>query len=93
MKTYSQTAKRELTANLSKINDSPIDSLRSLIAESSIDLPEGYRLWRQAFGYMGYDAVRLSEKIPDNNNDDLGVPDGLFLRPSLICISIDSKTL
>ena len=37
-----------------------------------------------AFGYMGYDAVRLSEKIPDNNSDNLGVPDGLFLRPSLI---------
>ena len=38
------------------------------------------------FGYMGYDAVRLTEKIPDNNTDDLGVPDGLFLRPSLVCI-------
>ena len=70
-----------------KINDSPIDSLRSLIAESSIDLPEGLPpMAAGLFGYMGYDAVRLSEKIPDNNSDDLGVPDGLFLRPSLICI-------
>ena len=70
-----------------KINDSPIVSLRSLIAESSIDLPEGLPpMAAGLFGYMGYDAVRLSEKIPDNNSDDLGVPDGLFLRPSLICI-------
>ncbi|MAI13204.1 MAG: anthranilate synthase component I [Rhodospirillaceae bacterium] len=70
-----------------KINDSPINSLRSLIAESSIDLPEGLPpMAAGLFGYMGYDAVRLSEKIPDNNTDDLGVPDGLFLRPSLICI-------
>ena len=70
-----------------KINESPIDSLRSLIAESSIDLPEGLPpMAAGLFGYMGYDAVRLSEKIPDNNSDDLGVPDGLFLRPSLICI-------
>ena len=38
------------------------------------------------FGYMGYDSVRLSEDIPDRNPDDLMVPDGLFLRPSLICI-------
>ena len=38
------------------------------------------------FGYMGYDSVRLNEDIPDNNPDDLMVPDGLFLRPSLICI-------
>ena len=70
-----------------KINDGPIDSLRSLIAESSIDLPEGLPpMAAGLFGYMGYDAVRLSEKIPDTNSDDLGVPDGLFLRPSLICI-------
>ena len=70
-----------------KIYDSPINSLRSLIAESSIDLPEGLPpMAAGLFGYMGYDAVRLSEKIPDNNSDDLGVPDGLFLRPSLICI-------
>ena len=34
---------------------------------------------------MGYDCP-FKRKIPDNNNDDLGVPDGLFLRPSLICI-------
>ena len=38
------------------------------------------------FGYMGYDSVRLNEDIPDKNPDDLMVPDGLFLRPSLICI-------
>ncbi len=70
-----------------KVNDSPIDSLRGLIAESSIDLPKGLPpMAAGLFGYMGYDAVRLSEQIPDNNSDDLGVPDGLFLRPSLICI-------
>ena len=38
------------------------------------------------FGYMGYDAVRLAERIPDENPDDLDVPDGLFLRPTIICI-------
>ena len=70
-----------------KVKDSPIESLRGLIAESSIDLPKGLPpMAAGLFGYMGYDAVRLSEQIPDNNSDDLGVPDGLFLRPSLICI-------
>ena len=70
-----------------KISDTPIDSLRALISESSIELPDGLPPMASGlFGYMGYDAVRLSEKIPDNNTDDLGVPDGLFLRPSLVCV-------
>lgn len=30
-------------------------------------------------GYMGYDAVRLFEKIPDSGRDDLHVPDMYFL--------------
>ncbi|MDT8717094.1 anthranilate synthase component I [Clostridium sp. 19966] len=31
-----------------------------------------------AIGYLGYDAVRLFEKIPDNNEDELNVPDSFF---------------
>jgi anthranilate synthase component 1 len=32
-----------------------------------------------AVGYMGYDAVRWFEKIPDNNPDDLGVDDAVMM--------------
>ncbi|MBH67160.1 MAG: anthranilate synthase component I [Rhodospirillaceae bacterium] len=65
----------------------PLQSLRALVNESRIELPKNLPPMASGlFGYMGYDAVRLSEKIPDENPDDLGVPDGLFLRPSLICI-------
>src|SRR3546814_11014349 len=38
------------------------------------------------FGYMSYDMVRLMEKLPDANPDMLGVPDGLFLRPTVIAV-------
>ncbi|MBT5109569.1 MAG: anthranilate synthase component I, partial [Rhodospirillaceae bacterium] len=38
------------------------------------------------FGYMSYDMVRLMEKLPDNNPDVLGTPDGLFLRPTVIAV-------
>ena len=62
-------------------------ALRALVAECRIDLPAVLPPMASGlFGYMGYDAVRLTENIPDNNPDHLGVPDGLFLRPTLICI-------
>ncbi|MDE0811015.1 MAG: anthranilate synthase component I, partial [Alphaproteobacteria bacterium] len=65
----------------------PMDALRSLVEESRIDLPpELPPMASGLFGYMGYDSVRLSEDIPDENPDHLQVPDGLFLRPTLICI-------
>ena len=65
----------------------PLQSLRALVSESRIELPENLPPMASGlFGYMGYDSVRLSEDIPDRNPDDLMVPDGLFLRPSLICI-------
>lgn len=35
-----------------------------------------------AVGYMAYDAVRLVEDIPDENPDDLEVPDLYFIFPS-----------
>jgi anthranilate synthase component 1 len=65
----------------------PMDALRALVEESRIDLPEDLPPMASGlFGYMGYDSVRLTENIPDNNPDHLQVPDGLFLRPTLICI-------
>ena len=63
-------------------------SLRELIAESRIDdLPEGLPPMAAGLvGYMGYDMVRLMERLPDENPDVLGVPDGLFLRPTVMAI-------
>lgn len=31
-----------------------------------------------AVGYLGYDAVRLFEKIPDSNEDELNIPDSFY---------------
>ena len=65
-----------------------LESLRDLIAESRIDdLPEGLPPMAAGLvGYMGYDMVRLMERLPDENPDVLGVPDGLFLRPTVMAI-------
>jgi anthranilate synthase component 1 len=38
------------------------------------------------FGYMGYDTVRLVERLPDERPDALGVPDSMLMRPTVMVI-------
>ncbi len=62
-------------------------SLGTLIDQSRIDTSSGLPpMAAGLFGYMGYDMVRLMERLPDDNPDDLVIPDGIMLRPSVICI-------
>ncbi len=64
-----------------------LDSLRALVAESRIDLPDGMPPMAAGLvGYMAYDMVRLAEKLPDDNPNTLGVPDSIFLRPTVIAV-------
>ncbi|SFE68993.1 anthranilate synthase, component I [Sulfitobacter brevis] len=65
----------------------PLDTLRSLIAESRIDLPDDLpQAAAGLFGYLGYDMIRLVEHLPNVNPDPLGLPDALMLRPSVIAV-------
>ncbi|MEQ6248263.1 anthranilate synthase component I [Sulfitobacter sp. HNIBRBA3233] len=65
----------------------PLDSLRALIDESRIELPEGLpQAAAGLFGYLGYDMIRLVERLPDVNPDPLGLPDAMMLRPSVIAV-------
>ncbi len=74
------------------LNDAPLDSLRKLIAQTRLDVPEGLPPMTGGLsGYLGYDMVRLMEKLPDSNPDELGIPDGILVRPSLFAI-FDSIT-
>ena len=43
-----------------------------------IELPDLPRLRGGAVGYLGYDAVRLVEDLPDAPPDDLGLPDAVW---------------
>ena len=64
-----------------------LTSLRALLAESRIDLPEGLPpMSAGVFGYMGYDTVRQIEALPEMTPDALGVPDALLIRPTLMLI-------
>ena len=65
----------------------PLTSLRALIAESRIDLPEGLPpIAAGLFGYLGYDMIRLVEHLPHINPDPLGLPDATLLRPSVVAV-------
>lgn len=62
-------------------------ALRDLLSQSKIDLDEELPpMAAGVFGYMGYDTVRLMEDLPDENPDDLDVPDGIFIRPTIMVI-------
>ncbi len=65
----------------------PLAALRSLIAESRIDMPDDLPpIAAGLFGYLGYDMIRLVEHLPDVNPDPLGLPDAVLLRPSVVAV-------
>ncbi|MEM6973986.1 MAG: anthranilate synthase component I [Pseudomonadota bacterium] len=68
-------------------DDGALASLRRLIAESAIELPTDLPpMAAGIFGYLGYDMIRLVERLPEPNPDPLGLPDAVWLRPSLVAI-------
>lgn len=67
-------------------------SLRHLVARCQVKLPEGLPPMAVGLvGYLGYDMVRLMERLPDANPDILGIPDGVLLRPTIMAV-FDSIT-
>jgi len=65
----------------------PLTSLRALIDEGKIDLPDDLPAASAGlFGYLGYDMIRLVENLPDVNPDPLDLPDAVLLRPSVIAV-------
>ena len=68
-------------------SETALDSLRSLIARSKINLPNGLPpMAAGVFGAIGYDMVRLVEPLPDVNPDPLGLPDAVMTRPSVVAV-------
>jgi anthranilate synthase component 1 len=65
----------------------PLAALRALIAESAI--ASDARLPPMAagiFGYLGYDMVRLMERLAPAKRDPIGVPDAIMIRPTMMVV-------
>ncbi len=64
-----------------------LESLRDLVAASRIELPAGLPPPSAGlFGAIGYDMIRLVERLPHVNPDPLNLPDGVMTRPSIVAI-------
>ncbi len=74
----------------------PLTSLKQTIKDCHIDVvPDGLPPMAASglFGYIGYDMVRLVEDIPDNNPDDLGIPQSILMRPQALVIFDNIKNM
>ncbi len=64
-----------------------LQSLRALLAQSRIELPGDLPpIAAGVIGYMGYDTVRLIERLPNERPDALSVPDSVFVRPTIMVV-------
>jgi anthranilate synthase component 1 len=71
------------------------DSIRNILADSKIDVIEDGMPPMVApglFGYLGYDMVRLVEDIPDDNPNDLEIPDSVLIRPTTLLVFDNVKS-
>jgi anthranilate synthase component 1 len=67
--------------------DKPLESLRALVNATRMELPPSLPPMAVGlFGYLGYDMVRLIERLPPPQPDTLGLPDAILIRPSITAI-------
>ena len=64
-----------------------LDSLRALIQEAQLDLPDHLPpMLGGLVGYLGYDMVRLMERLPEKNVDSVGLPEAILIRPTVFAV-------
>jgi anthranilate synthase component 1 len=62
-------------------------ALRALVAECRAEVPAGLpRALACLVGYFGYETIGLVETLPQPLADPLGLPDMLFVRPSVVLV-------
>lgn len=84
---YMNTNPQENPDNFQKSDQKPLDSLRALIADSQMDMPSHLPpMVGGIYGYLGYDMVRQMENLSNPPPNDLDLPEGVMIRPSLFAI-------
>jgi len=70
-----------------RTGEGTLQALRTLLAASHIDIPASLPpMSAGVFGYLGYDTVRLVERLPADKPDPIGAPDALLMRPTTMII-------
>jgi anthranilate synthase component 1 len=71
----------------SAVEGGALESLRDLVSSSRLEIPAGLPpMAGGVFGVLGYDMVRLVERLPNINPDPLDLPDAVMIRPSIVAI-------
>ncbi len=66
---------------------SPLEEIKSFLARFKFVQIKGLpRFCGGLVGFMSYDMVRFFEAIPDKNNDDLKIPDSVFMFTDTILL-------
>ena len=66
---------------------SPIKSLKKLFSRNKFKIPDNLPPMSSGlFGYLGYDMIKYFEKIDLKNEDDLKLPESIFVRPTIMLI-------
>ncbi|MBV8800915.1 MAG: chorismate-binding protein, partial [Alphaproteobacteria bacterium] len=69
------------------IEEPPLQSLRGLVKATRMPLPDGLPpMAAGLFGYLGYDMVRLIERLDAPPPDALGLPDAVLVRPTITAV-------
>ena len=77
-------------------HDNPVQSLKEELTACKIDIvaPDIPPMGASGlFGYIGYDCIRFIEDIPDSNADDLDIPDSIMIRPEMMVIFDNVKSM
>ena len=69
------------------IKGNPLTVFRNILEQSKINLPDDLpQASAGLFGYFVYDMVRHVEDLPNINPDKIGLPDAMFIRPTIIAV-------
>ncbi len=66
--------------------DDPLKVLWDNTVKDAISDSELPDFWSGMVGYASYDLIRQYEVLPDNNPDELNIPDLLFIEPEVLVI-------
>jgi anthranilate synthase component 1 len=65
----------------------PLAALRSFLAESALKVPHDLPpMAAGVFGYLGYETVRLMERLAPAKPDPIGMPDAILIRPTIVVV-------
>ena len=69
------------------VDGNPLEQLFKIMADfRPAILEELYPYQGGVIGYFGYDTVRHIENIPNDNPDDLGIPESIFILPKTVIV-------